>query len=138
MNESSRHRGAAKALLEWARGFDQFLRLNVVCESEGDRALVTSTSVPDVRYIDGRVDKRLDFALVLVEPWSEGYDMLNSDAMAYGEAWLDWVYEHQEIEGLPGELIELAPDDMEPVVVMVMADAMCAKYQFQAHVIYRS
>lgn len=138
MSASSRVSGAARALLEWARGFDPNLKLNAVCEAEGDRALVTSSASPSVRYIDGTVERRLDFALVMVEAWSEGCDALNSDAMAYGEAWLDWVWDHPEIDGLPGQLVELEPDDQEPVVVMVMADAMCAKYQFQAHLTYRS
>lgn len=129
--------GINRALLAWARGFDPLLKLNATIEEAGDRSLVTSSATIVERYIDDSKDIRLDFALVLVEPWSEGHDPLNYDAIAYGEEWLDWVWDHQAIPNLPAELLELEPDDQEPVAVMVMADSMCAKYQFQAHLTYR-
>lgn len=133
-----RTEGVSRALLEWARGFDPDLKLNVTCDQVGDRSLITSSAVAEHEYIDGTKDKRLDFALVLVEPWSEGSDTLNQEALELGEAWLDWVQAQDEVPGVPGAFVEVAPDDLEPYVVMVMSDSMTAKYQFQAHLIYRS
>lgn len=132
-----KNKGVAKALIKWAKGYDPTLKLNAVCEHEGDRALITSSAVVSESYINGLTDKRLDFALVLIEPWSEHFDTVNEEALAYGEAWLDWVYANP-ISDFPYELLECEPDDLEPVIVQVMSDSLCAKYQFQAHVIYRS
>lgn len=138
-------RGVSKAIYEWAQGFDRYgstLRLNSVVQTEGEASLVTSTALKTTEYIDGTVDRIVYFTLVLVEPWSEGVDDLNEHAITLGEEWLDWVA-NQAPANLPDlgegrEVIELATDDDAPVLVQVMDNALQAKYQFQAHLIYRT
>lgn len=124
----------SEALLEWARGYDPTLRLNAVVEHDGDRSLVTSAATTLIRYIDGSRDVEQSFSLVLVAPWSEGPDGLNASALAEGEAWLSWVASHPTVEGLGDS--EVYPYDEEPVLALVTADGLSAKYQFQARVAY--
>jgi len=125
---------ASEALLAWARGYDPALRLNATVEHDGDRSLVTSAATTLDRYIDGSRDVEMSFSLVLVAPWSEGPDGLNADALAEGEAWLSWVASHPTVGGL--EDSEVRPYDEEPVLALVTADGLSAKYQFQARCAY--
>lgn len=138
-------RGVSKAIFDWAQGFARYgatLRLNTVVQKPGEASLVTSTALRSAEYIDGTVDRTVYFTLVLVEPWSEGVDDLNEYAITLGEEWLDWV-SAQAPDNLPDlgegrEVIELETDDDAPVLVQVMDDALVAKYQFQAHLVYRA
>lgn len=136
-------RGVTNAVHEWAKGFGfgGGLSLNAVCEELGDRALITSTGQRAATYIDGSVDRRLDFSFVLAAPWSDGIDGMNAEAMTEGEAWLDWVRSRAAEKDYPdlpnGEVLELETDDA-PVMVQVLPDTRMAKYQFSAHIVYRT
>lgn len=137
--------GVSKALFDWATGFASSgapLRLNAPLERSGDRCLVTGAATTTADYIDGRRERRMDFSLVLMAPWSEGADGLNAAALEEGERWLDWV-EAQWPENLPDlgegrEVTQLTTYDGAPLLVQVMPDAVTAKYQFMAHLDYRS
>lgn len=137
--------GVSKALYDWAAGYEALsspLRLNAPLERSGDATLATGAAVTVAEYIDGSTDRSVDFSLVLMAPWSEGLDGLNADALAEGEAWLDWV-EAQWPENVPDlgegrEVIALATYDAAPLLVQVMPDGTTAKYQFKAHLDYRS
>lgn len=133
--------GVSKALFEWAKGFGSYgsqLRLNAVTETEGGAFLVTSSGVTSQTFIDGTKDRTVYFSLVLVEPWSEDIDTLNTTAMQKGEAWLDWVSTTTTKPDLGSrEVLEIAVDDETPVLVQVLSDETCARYQFRAHLIYR-
>ena len=137
--------GVSKALFQWASGFpsiDRPLRLNAPLERSGDHCLATGPATTVSEYIDGTTERRVDFALVLMAPWSEGADGLNAEALAEGERWLDWV-EAQWPDNLPDlgegrEVTALTTYDGAPLLVQVMPDATTAKYQFQAHLDYRS
>lgn len=132
-----------EAIFEWAKDFEfgSKLKLNAVCENLGDRALITSVAERITTYIDNSQDKRALFSLVLVAPWSEGVDGLNLEAMEEGEAWLAWVHEQNRLRNFPvienADVLEVDTDDETPVLVQVMPDTRQAKYQFQAHVLYR-
>lgn len=124
---------ASGAIWEWVLADWPGTRLNAVVERDGDRSLVTSTASTVREFIDGGRDVRQDVALVLMAPWSDGPDGLNAEALATGEAWLAWLAS-SEPEGL--DVVEVRPDDEEPVLVQVTADGTSAKYQFQAYVTY--
>lgn len=137
--------GVSEALFQWAKGFppiERPLRLNAPLERSGDHTLATGPAAVTAEYIDGRCERRVDFALVLMAPWSEGADGLNADALREGERWLDWV-EAQWPDNLPElgegrEVTALTTYDGAPLLVQVMPDATTAKYQFSAHLDYRS
>lgn len=137
--------GVSKALFDWATAYESLgrpLRLNAPLERSGDVSLVTGAASTVAEYIDGRSERRVDFALVLMAPWSEGADGLNADALEQGEAWLDWVAAQFPTNvpdlGDGREVTDLATYDAAPLLVQVMPDATTAKYQFQAHLNYRS
>lgn len=131
--------GVSDAIYEWARGYYPNLRLNAILENIGDKALITSAGTPQKEYIDGSAEIQVDFTLVLVAPWSEGIDGLNRDALEEGERWLDWVREQGKLHNLPAidGIVEVEVDDEAPVLVEVTQGALWARYQFQAHIIYR-
>lgn len=138
-------RGISKALYDWALGFERYssrLRLNTITQKAGEAALVTSVANRSAEYIDGSVERIVYFSLILVEPWSEGVDTLNENAMTLGEEWLDWVSAQFPTNvpdlGETREVIELTTDDDAPILVQVSDNELVAKYQFQAHMIYRT
>lgn len=134
--------GISAAIYEWAKGYGlEGLTLNGTTEEPGQRSLQTSAATTTTEYISGARERTVQFALVLVEPWSEMDDGLNSTALQEGERWLDWV--NAQMPSNPPDLgtrevVEIETDDDAPLLVQVYPDAMRAKYQFQAHIIYRS
>lgn len=134
--------GISAALYEWAKGYGlEDLTLNGLTTEAGERSLMTSAATTTREYISGAKERTVYFSLLLVEPWSELDDGLNPTAMQEGERWLDWV-NSQMPSNAPDlgtrEVVELQTDDDAPVLVQVLPDAMVAKYQFQAHLTYRS
>ena len=134
--------GVSAALYEWAKGYGlEGLTLNGLTTEAGERSLMTSAATTTREYISGAKERTVYFSLLLVEPWSELDDGLNPTAMQEGERWLDWV-NAQMPSNAPDlgtrEVVELQTDDDAPVLVQVLPDAMVAKYQFQAHLTYRS
>lgn len=137
-----RAEGVSEALYNWAKDFDSSLRLNASVEKNGDKALITSSGAVTQSFIDGTEERQINFALVLMAPWSEDSVELNSDALLEGEAWLDWVAEQYPTNvpdlGVSREVVDIDTDEEAPVQVEVFRDAQCAKYQFLAHMTYRS
>lgn len=139
----SRATSVAEALLEWARGYDDSIRLNAYVEEVGDLSLVTGVGAVQERFIDGTELRRVPCDLCLVAPWSEGPDPVNADALATGEGWLAWV----EGEADAGRLPEM-PDGVTcwavevdytlPVMAEVYPDGATALYRFRVNIDYRA
>lgn len=139
----SRATSVAEALLEWARGYDDSIRLNAYVEEVGDLSLVTGVGAAQERFIDGTELRRVPCDLCLVAPWSEGPDPVNADALATGEGWLAWV----EGEADAGRLPEM-PDGVTcwavevdytlPVMAEVYPDGATALYRFRVNIDYRA
>lgn len=133
----------ADALLDWARGYDESIRLNAYVEERGDLSLVTGVGTAVERYIDGTTLRRVPCDLCLVAPWSEGPDGVNADALATGEGWLAWVEERAAAGELPEmpegmECWSVEPDYQLPVLAEVYPDGATALYRFAVNIDYRA
>lgn len=133
----------AEALLAWARGYDDSIRLNAYVEDAGDLTLVTGVGEAVERYIDGTTMRRVPCDLCLMAPWSEGPDGVNADALAKGEGWLAWVEAQAAAGNLP-EMPEGATcwavecDYQLPVLAEVYPDGATALYRFAVNIDYRA
>ena len=133
----------AEALLEWARGYDDSIRLNAYVEEVGDLSLVTGVGAAQERFIDGTELRRVPCDLCLVAPWSEGPDPVNADALATGEGWLAWVEGEADAGRLP-EMPEgvtcwaVEVDYTLPVMAEVYPDGATALYRFRVNIDYRA
>ena len=133
----------AEALLEWARGYDDSIRLNAYVEEVGDLSLVTGVGAAQERFIDGTELRRVPCDLCLVAPWSEGPDPVNADALATGEGWLAWVEGEADAGRLP-EMPEgvtcwaVDVDYTLPVMAEVYPDGATALYRFRVNIDYRA
>jgi hypothetical protein len=139
----SRATSVAEALLEWARGYDDSIRLNAYVEEVGDLSLVTGVGAAQERFIDGTELRRVPCDLCLVAPWSEGPDPVNADALATGEGWLAWVEGEADAGRLP-EMPEgvtcwaVEVDYTLPVMAEVYPDGATALYRFRVNIDYRA
>lgn len=139
----SRATSVAEALLEWARGYDDSIRLNAYVEEVGDLSLVTGVGAAQERFIDGTELRRVPCDLCLVAPWSEGPDPVNADALATGEGWLAWVEGEADAGRLP-EMPEgvtcwaVEADYTLPVMAEVYPDGATALYRFRVNIDYRA
>lgn len=139
----SRATSVAEALLEWARGYDDSIRLNAYVEEVGDLSLVTGVGAAQERFIDGTELRRVPCDLCLVAPWSEGPDPVNADALATGEGWLAWVEGEADAGRLP-EMPEgvtcwaVDVDYTLPVMAEVYPDGATALYRFRVNIDYRA
>ena len=139
----SRATSVAEALLEWARGYDDSIRLNAYVEEVGDLSLVTGVGAAQERFIDGTELRRVPCGLCLVAPWSEGPDPVNADALATGEGWLAWVEGEADAGRLP-EMPEgvtcwaVEADYTLPVMAEVYPDGATALYRFRVNIDYRA
>lgn len=139
----SRATSVAEALLDWARGYDDSIRLNAYVEEVGDLSLVTGVGAAQERFIDGTELRRVPCDLCLVAPWSEGPDPVNADALATGEGWLAWVEGEADAGRLP-EMPEgvtcwaVEVDYTLPVMAEVYPDGATALYRFRVNIDYRA
>lgn len=139
----SRATSVAEALLEWARGYDDSIRLNAYVEEVGDLSLVTGVGAALEHFIDGTELRRVPCDLCLVAPWSEGPDPVNADALATGEGWLAWVEGEADAGRLP-EMPEgvtcwaVEVDYTLPVMAEVYPDGATALYRFRVNIDYRA
>ena len=139
----SRATSVAEALLEWARGYDDSIRLNAYVEEVGDLSLVTGVGAAQERFIDGTELRRVPCDLCLVAPWSEGPDPVNADALATGEGWLAWVEGEADAGRLP-EMPEgvtcwaVEVDYTLPVMAEVYPGGATALYRFRVNIDYRA
>lgn len=139
----SRATSVAEALLEWARGYDDSIRLNAYVEEVGDLSLVTGVGAAQERFIDGTELRRVPCDLCLVAPWSEGPGPVNADALATGEGWLAWVEGEADAGRLP-EMPEgvtcwaVEVDYTLPVMAGVYPDGATALYRFRVNIDYRA
>lgn len=137
MSTADRYRG----VLAWARGRDEYVRLNAALNRSGDVSVSTGFGDKSTAtYLDGSTDRRLTFAVNVVAPWSPGNDSLNADAMAAASDWMDWVDSQY-----PGNVPDLGADcevfgiealyDV-PALSQVFPTGDTALYTFQAAVDY--
>ncbi len=133
-----------KAIQEWLKQYEllnSWIYFNV---TPMDTGTVAVNSVPDsaitvTEYIDGSKEKKMIFAIVLVQKYSDGTDELNLKAMEEYENLADWI-EEQDMEGNYPEfknckVWEVARKDSSPTV-SVDSNKMLAKYQSQFEISY--
>lgn len=133
-----------KAIQEWLKQYEplnSWIYFNV---TPMDTGTVAVNSVPDstitvTEHIDGSKEKKMIFAIVLVQKYSDGTDGLNLKAMEEYENLADWI-EEQDITGNYPEfenckVWEVARKDSSPTV-SVDGDKMLAKYQSQFEISY--
>lgn len=137
--------GKTDAVVRWLKTYDgigKYLKLNAVDMKADERAVNVVYNDAKVReFIDGTVERKYTFALVMVADWSDGFDTANAEAMAFGEEWLDWVA-RQFGEGNVPDLGEgctiraIEPLQNVPALAAAYQDVQLARYQFQAAITY--
>lgn len=95
MGDRAKIKGKADALVEWLKGwegFDDYLKLNALVTKEGDASVNIVVNDAEVeKYIDGTAIRDFTFQIKSVQPWSDGYDQTNVDAVEGLSALLDWL-----------------------------------------------
>lgn len=138
-------KGKMKGVVEWLRAYPEiggYLKLNSVVLEAGESAVNTVQSDRSVsQFIDGTYVRQLTFAIVMVCDWSNGYDKMNAEALAWGEAFLDWV-DAQFAQGNVPDLGEKATvrgiESLQdgPALSAVYQEEQLARYMFQARITY--
>jgi hypothetical protein len=140
-----RVQGKTDAVVKWLKTYDgigKYLKLNAVDMKADERAVNVVYNDAKVReFIDGTVERRYTFSLVMVADWSEGFDSTNAEAMEFGEEWLDWVARQFQAGNVPNfgdECIIRAIEPLQNVPALAAAyqDVQLARYQFQAAITY--
>ena len=132
----------ADIILDWAKGWPElegYLKLNAIVSKSGDKTLATETNEAQIiKYINGQALKELTFALSYMVDWSDGFDLVNTKAMALGQSWIDWVFEQEKVHNYPAlpNVQEVAPLQNIPTLAMVYESDNIAKYQFQCTIKY--
>lgn len=124
------------AVVEWAKqweGFDEFLKLNAIVIDEGQATLVTDPQdISLIKYIDGTDIREYAFDLRMVLPWSNGYDQINDNSMAFAVALQDWVVEQRAKQNYPAwedaTITDIQPTQTMPKLNMVYQEDALAEY----------
>lgn len=95
MGDRAKIKGKADALLEWLKGwsgFDGLLKLNALVTQDGDASLniVVNDALVQL-YVDGTAIRDFTFQIKSIQPWSDGYDQTNIDAVENLSDLLDWL-----------------------------------------------
>lgn len=133
-----------KVIQEWLKQYDplnSWIYFNVTPMDTGTVAVnsVPESTITVQEYIDGSKEKKMVFAIVLVQKYSDGTDELNLKAMEEYENLADWI-EEQNMDGNYPEfenckVWEVVRKDSSPTV-SVDGDKMLAKYQSQFEISY--
>lgn len=124
------------AVVDWAKkwdGFGDFLKLNSIVIDEGQATLVTDPKdVSILKYIDGTDIRQYAFQLRMVLPWSDGYDSVNENSLAFAVKLQDWLVE-QDKEGKYPEwedtlITSLLPTQTIPALNFVYQEDSLAEY----------
>lgn len=133
-----------KAIQEWLKQYDplnSWIYFNV---TPMDTGTVAVNSVPDstitvTEYINGDKEKKMVFAIALVQKYSDGTDELNIKAMEEYENLAGWIEEQDIAKNYPEftncEVWEVMRKDTSPTV-SVDSNKMLAKYQSQFEISY--
>lgn len=107
-------------------------------------AIIPQYSDRNVRdYINGDRQRQYSFSFIIVRPYSsDPLDVLNTEAMELGQAFMDWIEQQDEAGDYPdfGEGCEV--ERMEvlqnmPNLASVNAKEGIARYMIQGRIIYR-
>lgn len=135
--------GKAKAVLEWAKGWEEldgFLKLNALITQEGQATLNTVTNDSIVqKYIDGTAIRHYTVQLKVITSWSDGYDPVNVEAERLASSWLDWV-NRQFPENVPewegADITGIEALQNAPALNRVFENDSLAEYVIQAQITY--
>ena len=137
--------GKTEAVVRWLKTCGltkKYLKLNAVDMKADERAMNVVYNDERIReFIDGTVERRYTFSLVMVADWSDGFDSTNAEAMEFGEEWLDWVARQFKAGNVPdfGKsciIRAIEPLQNVPALAAAYQDVQLARYQFQAAITY--
>lgn len=135
----------ADAVFNWIRDgwdvLDGYLKMNAIITSKGDAAVIPESDelVVDEPYIDGTAPRRFSFQLRIVMPWSDGFDIVNRNAMSDVSSWLDWVNAQFDKGNLPeigAKVTAIETDQNMPSIDVTNPDEGLAEYLFHGRIDY--
>lgn len=137
--------GKTQAVRDWLETWPELegrLKLNAAEMQAGELAMnpvYNDTAVKE--YINGACDRAYTFSLVMVRDWSDGFDGMNADAMAFGERWLEWVSKQYDAGNVPdfgaATILSVEPLQNVPGLAEVSDSEQLARYLFQTRIVYR-
>ena len=143
MSDRARIKNKAKAIVDWAagwEGFDGLLKLNALINRDGDASVnIVPNDKADTTFIDGTARRTFTAQVKAVLPWSDGNDAINSDAVAFMSSLMDWVCEQwpSNIPVWPGaKITEITTVENVPYLNYVNQQDGLAEYTFQILIRY--
>lgn len=135
--------GKAAAIVDWCATYGGTPpKLSAMPEGIGDTGVqIVSNDYEREKFINGKARRRYTVTLQYMADWSDGNDVINREAMRYGEDWLDWVSEQWKAGNVPAfgsgaNITKIEPLYNSPEVAAVYQSDALARYQFSAAIDY--